>query len=167
MKPNKIQTSHIKSKLSYDRDSGFFTWIKNGKQAGGVHKATGYVRIKIDGTYHKAHRLAWQLEHGDCDSIIDHKDGDRANNRIDNLQSVDLSGNARNQGLHSRNKSGFCGVRWVACKQRWISEVSVNGNAIRLGSFTTMLDAVASRINFNKSHGFNENHGKRHGWTKV
>ena len=88
MTPNKISTELILNRLSYNSNSGLFTWKASGKPAGGVHKSTGYVRIKINGTYYKAHRLAWQIENGSADLMIDHKDGDRSNNSISNLRTV-------------------------------------------------------------------------------
>jgi hypothetical protein len=48
----------------------------------------GYVRIALNKQTYSAHRLVWIYHHGDIPEglTIDHKDGDRSNNRIDNLQ---------------------------------------------------------------------------------
>jgi hypothetical protein len=58
---------------------------------------------------------------------VDHKDRNPMNNRRSNLSIVEPSESAQNKGLYSSNKSGHRGVYWHEKKQRWVSQVRVNG----------------------------------------
>ena len=89
-----------------------------GKQAGHVEKASGYVRVGVKGvergTYKSllGHRVVWQMVYGEIPSgmEIDHINGNRSDNRIENLRIVTPTENARNHGISKRNKSGVVGV---------------------------------------------------------
>jgi hypothetical protein len=58
------------------------------------------------------HRIIWELIHGSIDDNldIDHIDGVKTNNKIENLRLVTRKVNLRNQKTNSRNTSGFTGV---------------------------------------------------------
>ncbi|EHV3815219.1 HNH endonuclease [Salmonella enterica] len=70
-------------------------------------------RLKVDGVYrdYKLHRLIYWFETGDWVPMLDHKDRNRLNNRIENLQPSDPKANAHNQGIPKNNTTGFLGVR--------------------------------------------------------
>jgi len=76
--------------------------------------------------YHKirAHHLVWVWATGAWPKgEIDHINGDRSDNRIENLREVTVSQNRTNKKIQSNNKSGF---KWVHfCKQRglWCAEI--------------------------------------------
>jgi hypothetical protein len=71
---------------------------------------------------------------------IDHRNGDRADNRIANLRECSRAENARN--VTSRNPSGFKGVR--RDDSRWRASITVNGKRIHLGTFDTAEKAAAA-----------------------
>ena len=65
-----LTQSQLKEFISYDRDSGKFTWIKSpsrnikvGSEAGTIH-ITGYVYIRFLNKQYRAHRLAWFYVYG-------------------------------------------------------------------------------------------------------
>ena len=105
--------------LDYDGLTGKWKWIKTGsgrnpnREAGSVQK-DGYVQIQIDGYRYLAHRLAWTYIHGDYPNgeqpFVDHINGKKDDNRIENLRVSSHGENQRNQKMHSRNKSGVTGV---------------------------------------------------------
>jgi len=64
--------------------------VKPGSLAGTLHR-TGYIRVKVDGVQYGVHRVIWKLQTGDDPvATMDHKDGDRSNNRWDNLRLASL-----------------------------------------------------------------------------
>lgn len=118
-----------------------------------------YVRLKINGQLHQAHRVIWALVYGAWPlNQIDHIDGNGLNNRIENLRDVDSSANAKNRKRYNCNTSGVSGVTWR--RNRWVARIRVNGCLIHLGSFIELDDARIARHNAEVKHGFHPNHGK-------
>lgn len=72
--------------------------VSSGDVAGCV-ASDGYVRIGIEGGSYSAHRLIWRMHNprGAMPFIIDHVDGNRANNDIQNLRKATHSENMYNQ----------------------------------------------------------------------
>ena len=93
--------------LSYDPTSGIITWIKKrlkvsvGKEAGCLH-SDGCRIIGFNGKTYKAHRVAWFLHYGENPGEIDHINGIRDDNRIENLRVVTHYENMQNT-VHHRN----------------------------------------------------------------
>lgn len=65
-----------------------------GNEAGCV-KAKGYKYVCVDGVHHRVHRLVFLMHHGHMPALIDHKDNDRLNNRIENLDAISNSDNLK------------------------------------------------------------------------
>ena len=116
-----MSLERLKELLGYNSETGVFVWlvaiskkIKVGKVDGNIDKH-GYVKIGINGFYYYAHRLDWLNTYGCFPKgekwQIDHIDGDRSNNRIENLKTVDHSENGKNQKMFSTNTSGATGVQ--------------------------------------------------------
>jgi hypothetical protein len=147
-----LTQAHLKELLHYDPDTGVFTWkdIKKnrhlaGKMAGNV-SVLGYVIIKINQKYHKAHRLAWLYEFGQFpEKWIDHINRDRSDNRIANLRNADHSLNMRNKKIGKNNKSSKTGVSFSAATQKWSARIQVKNKSGFLGWFSNLEDAIASR----------------------
>lgn len=146
-------TADVLRKLSYDSETGVFTWnvspaqsIKAGTIAGyNDAKATnGYHKIKIAGVVCSAHRLAWLFVHGDWpDSELDHINGERSDNRICNLRPATSSQNSGNVRRHCDNMSGFKGVSWCARTRKWRATIKIDYIQRHLGLFVTK-EAAAS-----------------------
>ena len=120
-----ITANDVRTRFTYCDKSGTLTraidcgrW-KKGELAGCVN-TDGYVMVNIDRTRYYAHRLIWLMRFGEWpEGEIDHIDGDRSNNRLENLRCVSKSGNMRNQKRNSRNTSGFPGVVWDKSRSKW------------------------------------------------
>lgn len=129
-----------------------------GKQAHAVNRSSGYVILRIDKTDHLAHRIAWLMVHGELPTWpkceIDHINGDRSDNRIENLRRVDRLQNCRNLGKNSRNTSGVTGVFWEGSKNLWRARICVNNVRIYLGMFKNIEDAKAARAEAEEFYGF-------------
>jgi hypothetical protein len=76
--------------------------IKAGSKAGTLDNY-GYTVIKINGNIFKAHRLIWFVTYGKFpEGDIDHLNGDRSDNRIENLRDVSRSVNQQNRAKQER-----------------------------------------------------------------
>lgn len=133
-----------------------------GKPAGGLD-SKGYVRIRTQGRIWSAHRVVWKLVHGVDPEYIDHINGVRSDNRLENLRSVTMEGNARNRCLHSKNTSGISGVYWVQRDKKWVAFIYDNGTKVPLGYYSDKKDAVTARRKAEASFGYHNNHGRRVG----
>lgn len=71
------------------------------------------------------------------DGEIDHINGDRKDNRLENLRLATSSENKQNIGLKSNNRSGFTGVSWFAAAKKWRADITIAGKMRHLGRFDT------------------------------
>lgn len=145
-----LSQDRLKELLSYDPETGFFTWLvdrqraRKGSIAGTVWKTSGYRTIGIDYQIHKASRLAFLYMDGQWpDGLIDHIDRDRANDRWSNLRKVSYSQNATNRT--AANLSGVTGVSWASDRNRWCAQIKVAGRSVNLGRFKNLDDAISAR----------------------
>jgi hypothetical protein len=145
----------LKSNVLYDPATGIFTRIKNHPKrkyiAGsvtGVPRPDGYVQIMIDGKIFLAHRLAWLYVHGVMpEHYVDHINGIKNDNRIENLRDVKQSVNLQNQKRAKRNRvsSSMLGVSFNnkgKSKDRpYRARIVVDHKEIHLGTFSQEQEA--------------------------
>lgn len=144
--------------LDYDRETGIFTWKvmlsnrrKPGDRAGNY--THGYVEIGIGGRSYRAHRLAWLFVYGEWPTgMLDHIDGDRANNAIMNLRDVTNQTNAQNRHEVSSSKvtSQYLGVTWNAANQCWMAQIGIDGKNLYVGQYATEHDAYIAYLHTKK-----------------
>lgn len=114
----------------------------------------GYVRVYVDGSPYSAHRLIWIMHHGVGVEEIDHINGIKSDNRIENLRSVTRSQNRMNVGAYSSSKSGVRGVSWSKANNRWKAQIQKDGRKIGIGYFLTVEEAkIAYDEAASKYHG--------------
>jgi len=78
------------------------------------------------------------------DNVVDHINGNKLDNRKQNLRFCSNSQNAANAKLNLRNKSGHKGVYWFKSANRWRAEIKVLGKKKYLGTFTEVDRAAAA-----------------------
>lgn len=122
---------------------------------------SGYVTIRVGGRYYTAARLAWLYTYGeDPKYLIDHINGDRADNRLCNLREATPAENARNRKRDVRNKTGYKGVNWCAVTKGWRIYVNDSTGYRHRETFERIEDAVAwAKAKREELHGEFANHG--------
>ena len=73
---------------------------------------------------------------------IDHINGNKLDNRRDNLRICTPSQNKMNVGKTSKNKSGYRGVSKERRLHKWRVSIKADGRRINLGNFYDILDAA-------------------------
>jgi hypothetical protein len=70
---------------------------------------------------------------------IDHINGEKNDNRLENLRWCNQSQNERNKKKRANCSSQYLGVRWK--NKKWEAEIKINGKKKYLGRFNTELEA--------------------------
>lgn len=150
-------------------EDGFLYWSKTnsnratkGAKAGYVSKTDGYIYVRLNKERFSAHRLIWKIIYKeDPKGQIDHIDGNKLNNNIENLRIVTNSENARNSKINKKNKSGVTGVSFCNKTNKWLASIRVNYIKKNLGLYKKKEDAIKARKIAEKEFLFHENHGKK------
>jgi hypothetical protein len=73
--------------------------------------------------------------------VPDHKDRDKSNNRVDNLELITQRENVERYYLTQKTSSKYTGVTWSKILNKWQSRININGKRKHLGYFDTELEA--------------------------
>ncbi len=123
----------------------------------GSMRKDGYMTTKVRGKELLMHRLVWALHNKYLPKFIDHIDGIRTNNKIENLREATKAGNNQNAKVRKDNTSGVKGV--YAGNRGWISCVNANGVQYTK-TFKCKDEAIKHNINLRKElHKEYTNHG--------
>lgn len=150
--------------LDYNPAEGKLYWARDwygGKKGNEVYAARrrGRFRIEIAGRYRSYARVCW-MRHFLEDPhplVIDHKDGDPTNNRIENLRLATVADNARNHKRQRNNTSGKSGVTFTKTGRglkRWRVRINDGSGKRRLvGDFLTKEEAIEARLKAEEAYG--------------
>jgi hypothetical protein len=105
----------------------------------------GYRHGRVNGEEFLAHRAIWKMVTGRSPDIVDHVNGDQADNRLVNLREATPSLNSSNRVISIDSKSGVMGVFWNAGRKRWQAQITMNRKKQNLGLFDTKEEAKAAR----------------------
>lgn len=149
-----LSQSELQRLFTYDR--GVLTWTTygprrlHGKRAGTVN-GQGYRQVRIRGVIYPEHRLVFMYHHGYVPKLIDHINGVRDDNRIENLRpctQIQNSYNTRGWARHTLPK----GVTWSKKDRRFQAQLSINGKNTYLGQFRELEDAVSAVVEARRKH---------------
>jgi len=142
-----ITQEELKKQLHYNEETGIFTRlisnhhsVKIGDKAGSLDH--DYWKIVVNKKQYYAHRLAWLYVYGEWsnfpESVIDHIDGNKQNNKIINLRKITHQENILNQKKRINNTSGVKGISWHKRSKNWQARVMINGASKYLGGFDNL-----------------------------
>lgn len=134
--------------IFYEKETGLFFWKKkpkNGRgavgQRAGHFGSNGYRYIRYQNFLYPEHRLAFFLTCKVCPQMVDHANGNSADNRFENLRICTASQNQWNKKFQKNNKSGFKGVSWNVRSKKWQAYIRIDGKNRFLGMFDDAKDA--------------------------
>lgn len=170
-----IILKELSSYAAYDVNNGGFLITrfkgrharKPGEYAGSLSQR-GYIVHSIFSVFYPIHRLVWLWFNGDFPKYtIDHINGVRTDNRIENLREIAKGKQARNMAIHSNNTSGYTGVVLrsdrIGMTEPWEARITIDYKRKFLGFYASALIAHRARESFieaNPQLGFTERHGK-------
>ena len=131
--------------------------VKVGSKVGSP--AHGYETVYVDGKNWRIHRLVFLMHFDYLPSTIDHINGIRNDNRIENLRAVDNYQNAQNSKLRSTSKSGIKGVSWNTNRQKWCVRINTNKKLKQWYVEDLELAELIAIEARDKFHGVFANHG--------
>jgi len=125
----------------FNYDNGKLLWkvarsnfVSIGDEAGTKHPQ-GYKQIHIDGKRYLRHRLVYMMFHGVIPSQVDHIDGNKTNDCVENLRPADWQTNACNSKIPKNNRSGFKNVHWHKQLGKWRVKLNVKGKSKTIGFY--------------------------------
>lgn len=120
----------------------------------------GYIRVRVDTKKYSVHQVVFVLFHGYLPKIIDHVNGIKTDNRIENLREATSFENGYNTKLSVTSKSGVKNVRWLKKLDAWQVRLKVKSINKVIGYFKDLeLAELVATMAREKYHGEFANHG--------
>ena len=101
----------------------------------GCTNSEGYVTVGLNRRRYLAHRFIWAMHGNDPVPLLDHINGDKTDNRIENLRIGNPEMNMQNMRLRKDSTSGIKGVSWHKQSCKWIGQVWHRNQIYKAGSF--------------------------------
>lgn len=139
--------------FTYDPETGELRWKVRAAQRVhvgdlvGAPTAKGYRRFSCQNRLYLKHRVIWLMQTGAWpEHSIDHRDGDRSNDRWTNLRAATPAQNAQNAKRRADNSSGFKGVSFNRREGKWTAHIRAHGRSLFLGRHDTVEAAAAAYV---------------------
>lgn len=107
---------------------------KKGQKVGCINQI-GYVQVHVNGKIYLGHRIIFLMHHGYLPKYIDHIDGNKSNNLIENLREATNQQNAFNSKIPKSNTSGIKNVCWSKAANKWMVRIKLNYKGVYFGVF--------------------------------
>jgi hypothetical protein len=103
---------------------------KIGEEAGWIGNR-GYKVVGLNYKDVLVHKIIFIMHHGYAPKYIDHINGNRIDNKIENLREATISQNGCNQKLSTRNKTGCKNVSWNKARQKWVVRIVFDSGKLK------------------------------------
>jgi len=165
-----LDVEFLKDRFDYDPETGKLFWKEinqintnlrrsqfAGKEAG--YEYQGYIYVRIGKSNYLSHRICYAIYNEEFPKgIIDHIDGNKKNNKIENLRVCTPAENAKNAKRYLTNKSGITGVRWDKKDNAWRVQIGSNDGKVQK-SFHDFFEACCFRKSMELKLEYSLNHG--------
>jgi hypothetical protein len=145
----------------YDEDAGEMFKINDDGSEIKIDtlNGNGYLVTHLNYATYFVHDLVFAIKGIDKNGLqCDHIDGNKVNNKFDNLRLVTCSENLRNKPLYKNNKYGVAGISRAG--NRWMAVININGGTRLLGCFGSFMEAAVARKEAEAHYGYHKNHGR-------
>lgn len=167
---DQITQEYIKEATYYNEEDGVLYWRRDrpfhhfsserlhtcymnrfaGKPCGYWNKRSdskredfGYYVMRIDRKHIKVHRMVFLYHHGYLPKIVDHKDTNTRNNRVENLRDAGNKNNNYNQNIPNHNTTGYKGVATNNTRKwKYKSGIMLDGRTYNIGSYDDLEEAA-------------------------
>lgn len=119
------------------------------EKAFNTRKKNGYYVGQIDYINYSIHRLLYYAYYGEQPEIVDHKDRNPSNNRIENLR-------ASNHNLNMANRKNNTNGIELRASGNYRVVVGYNGKQIHVGTFPSESTALEARNQYIKLHNLDQ-----------
>jgi hypothetical protein len=175
-----FEALELRKLLRYEPETGFLYWLARPasmfsckcsqhrwnlryaeQRALTAKMQNGYLKGTILNSQILAHRATWALVYGEWPQHqIDHIDGNKENNRIENLRDVPEALNHRNIARKRKTTAPYNGVTQDKRTGRWVARIQYGGLSRHVGVFDTVDEAIHARRVAEAENGFHVNHGR-------
>lgn len=137
-KEARLPFSRAISLFRYDEKTGEIIRKRTGKTV--TTKYQGYINITVDRLRYRAHRIAWLLFFGEWPAgQLDHINGARADNRIENLRLATPAQNMANRAPQGGRT--IKGISKINRRKPWRAQIRHSGRSIHIGTFSSPEEA--------------------------
>lgn len=150
-KPSDVTRADLLEWFTYNAETGNLHRIRtveNGTWAGGIAggiDGNGYRRIRFNGRLYREHQLVWAYFYGSFPVVeIDHINGNRIDNRVENLRLSNRFEQTQNIRVRSTNNTGFKHIVYVEERKKYRVGYKMRKKNIFVGHFDTLEEAKAA-----------------------
>jgi hypothetical protein len=121
----------------------------------GYPNGSGYLTVSIKKTKYYLHRLIWIYHYGSLFDFIDHINGDKTDNRIENLREATNQQNTWNRGKSKSNTTGYKNV-YLTSSGKYNARGYKDYTYVNLGTYDTIEEAnfIATKWRKKNHEGF-------------
>jgi hypothetical protein len=135
--------------------------VKAGKKVG-TPQTDGCLTVSIDKKCYLVHRIIFMMHNGYFPEMVDHIDGNRTNNKIENLREATHAQNAWNSKPRADSNIGIKNITYNKKFNQYTVRIQVNQERKYIGAFKDLeLAALVAMEARNKYHGKFANHGAK------